>query len=121
MSVSKFLADVAIQDVKKSHAYPKERSITTTLPTDEIQKLAILARLKEKSLAELVQELLLQATSSHKQPVSDLETKNLTYYLSEKAHRLLKQHIKRKGVSIKNYVATLALEFISKEQEEKQK
>ena len=114
-SVSEFLATVALEDAMKSRKGDEQDEIRLKLPAEKTRKLAILARLEDKTLDELVQDLIVQATDAKKQPVSKLETQNLSYYLSEKEHRLVKDHVAKKGISARNYVATLAMEMISKE------
>jgi hypothetical protein len=121
ISVSQFLADVAIEDAKKPRTNPEQETITVKLPADKTQKLAILARLKEKSLDELVQELILKAADEQRQPVSRLKTRNLSYYLTQKEHQLVMKHVAKTGASAKNYIATLALKTIEQGDQKKKK
>ena len=112
ISVSQFLADVALTDAQESNG--EEQEFTFKLPREQARKLLLMARLKQKSPDDFIPELLLPPLDN-KQPHGSLEIENLTLYVSQDEHQLLKKHMKKKGFSARNYIAMVALEAIAKQ------
>jgi len=124
VSVSQFLAELVLEDAKKSgrrgSGDEEEEVITVTLriPRTQNKKLALLARLQEKTVDELIQELVLPSLES-RQPPGTLETETIRYYLSKDEHQIVKKHIARQGMSARNYAAILAVEAIAQEKKKR--
>ena len=111
ISVSQFLANLALEDAREGNG--EEQEFTFKLPREQAQKLLLMARLKDKSAPDFISELLLPPLAN-KQPHGSVEMDNLTMYVSEDEHETLKEHMRKKGISARNYIAILALEKIAK-------
>ncbi len=119
VSVSQFLAELALADAKDAAANPKREDlekcvVVLNIPRSQHMKLTLLARLQEKSIDELVQDLVLPSLET-RQPPGSLETETIRYYLSKAEHQIVKQHIAKQGMSARNYVSLLAMEAIAKD------
>jgi hypothetical protein len=114
ISVSAYLADLALADAENANTKNPSQQFTLTLPYDEVQKLMLLARVKQKSATELLTECVTRPLAN-KQPHGTIETENLRLYLNDEEHEIIRKHVARKGVSARNYVALLALQDIAKQ------
>lgn len=113
-SVSAFLADLALKDAKRSSTSLANEHITVTLklPARDIDKMRIFARLEEKSVEELLRELL--APSFRKrQTATALEMHTLRCWLSDEEHRIIKAYLAKHRLSARSYLALLALKAIN--------
>ncbi|HEV3037264.1 MAG TPA: hypothetical protein VHA33_05700 [Candidatus Angelobacter sp.] len=117
LSVSRFLAQVALDDAsaKKKSAEHEPLTITIKLPASQRAKLSYMARLKEKSIEQLVQEFLAPSLAkTPRGPASryTLSTESLRFYLSDQEHALILKHMEKEQVSSRHYLAQLALQVI---------
>jgi hypothetical protein len=114
ISVSAYLADLALADAQKAPKEKHSQEFTLTLTYEDVQKLMLLARVKQKSAAELLTEFITRPLAN-KQPHGAVETENLRLYLNDEEHEIIRKHVGRTGVSARNYVALLALQDIAKQ------
>ena len=116
MSVSAFLADVALEDAQRASKKLEDQEITITLkvPALDIDKMRIFARLEDKSVEDLLLELL-QPSFQKRQTVTALEMQTLRCWLSDEEHRVIKKYLAKHRLSARNYLALLALKAISKQ------
>ncbi len=114
MSVSAFLADLALADAQKpakSKLEDQEITITLTLPARDIDKMRIFARLEEKSIADMLRELI-KPSLEKRQTASALEMRTLRCWLSDEEHRTIKKYLAKHRLSARNYLALLALRAV---------
>jgi hypothetical protein len=116
ISVSEFLAQLALVDAKNADASSKEQenlNLTLTLSPAEQAKLAIFARQHQTTVEELVRGYL-QTKLAKQQTPGTLETEKLSFYLSDQEHDLVKRQLKKRGLTGRTYVSFLALNAIKK-------
>ena len=118
LSVSRFLSQVALDDAKAKKKATREAPLTITinLPANERAKLLYMARLKEKSVDELVEEFIAPSLAKNRRGPGSrytLETEILRYYLNDEEHALIKKHMEKEHVSSRHYLAQLALRAIA--------
>jgi hypothetical protein len=116
ISVSAFLADVALEDAQRSTKKLEDQEITITLklPARDIDKMRIFARLEEKSVEDLLRQLL-QPSFQKRQTVTALEMHTLRCWLSDEEHRIIKKYLAKHRLSARNYLSLLALKAINKQ------
>lgn len=115
MSVSAFLAQLVLDQAGKSPRDDRddqEITITLRLPSREIDKMRIFARLEEKTIEELLQERL-QPSFQKRQTASSLHLETLRCWLSNEEHRAIKRYLAKNRLSARNYLALLALRAIN--------
>lgn len=116
ISLSQFLADLALADATKPRQNTKQKVLVKAkfkLAQPEYEKLALLARLHQKNISELIHHLL-RPNLNLERPHAPLETLTLRCYLSKEEHDIVTRHIARKGFSAGNYLAMLAVKAISR-------
>lgn len=118
LSISGFLAQVALEDatLKKKEAQDP-LTVTINLPASKRAKLLYLARLKEKSIDQLIEEFIAPTLDKNKRgPGTDytLATERVSVYLNAQEHALLMKHMEKEGVSSRHYLAQLAVQAIKK-------
>lgn len=123
ISVSQFLAELTLEDAARKQRSSQnddqeEITIKLKIPRRQNKKLALIARLQQKSIDKIIQELLLPTLEVH-QPPGDLDTETLRFYLSKEEHEIVLRHFAEQHMSARNYVSMLAMERISKEQNKK--
>ena len=113
-SVSSFLADLALADAQKSKNKLEQKEITVTLklPARDLDQMRIFARLEDKSVEDLVRELL-QPSFQKRQTATALEMQTLRCWLSNEEHRIIKKYLAKHRLSARSYLALLALKAIS--------
>lgn len=113
-SVSAFLADLALADAHKSNSKREQEEITVTLklPARDLDQMRSFARLEDKSLEDLVRELL-QPSFQKRQTATALEMHTLRCWLSNEEHRIIKKYLAKHRLSARSYLALLALKAIS--------
>jgi hypothetical protein len=114
-SVSAFLADLALADAQKStksKLEDQEITITLKLPARDMDKMRIFARLEEKSVEELLRELL-EPSFRRRQTATALEMQTLRCWLSDEEHRVIKRFLAKHRLSARSYLALLALKAIN--------
>src|SRR5579863_6891911 len=117
MSISKFLAGVALEDVRRSTtqtAPEQELTIKLRIPAEKNAKLQMFARRQDKSVEQFVQDLVLPTLEKGKTSFSS-KTESLRYYLSPEEHQLLKKHLKAKNLSARTYISYLALKALNQQ------
>jgi hypothetical protein len=119
LSVSGFLGQVALEDAKarKKAGEDEPLTITINLPASKRAKLLYMARLKEKSVDELVEEFIAPSLAKNRRGPGSrytLHTEALRYYLNDEEHALIKNHMEKEHVSSRHYLAQLALKTIQK-------
>ena len=112
-SVSAFLADLALKEAHKSKKQAEEEEITVTLklPAHDLDKMRLFARLEEKSIEELLRELL-EPSFKRRQTATALEMHSLRCWLSDEEHRTIKAYLAKHRLSARSYLALLALKTI---------
>ena len=111
MSVSAFLADLALEDAKRPPTSGREQeeiTVTLKLSSRDIDKIRIFARLEEKTIEELLQELV-QPGVQKRQTFSSLEMRSVRCWLSNEEHKIIKKYLAKHRLSARNYLALLAL------------
>ncbi|HET9285564.1 MAG TPA: hypothetical protein VFR24_26740 [Candidatus Angelobacter sp.] len=113
-SVSAFLADLALADAHKSNSKRQQEEITVTLklPARDLDQMRSFARLEDKSLEDLVRELL-QPSFQKRQTATALEMHTLRCWLSNEEHRIIKKYLAKHRLSARSYLALLALKVIN--------
>ncbi|HEY2496521.1 MAG TPA: hypothetical protein VGK24_05590 [Candidatus Angelobacter sp.] len=113
-SVSAFLADLALADAQKAKNKLEDEEITVTLKLSarDIDKMRIFARLEEKSVEDLLRELL-QPGFQKRQTATALEMHTLRCWLSNDEHRIIKKYLAKNRLSARSYLALLALKAIN--------
>jgi hypothetical protein len=112
-SVSAFLADLALKEAHKSKKQAEEEEITVTLklPAHDLDKMRLFARLEEKSIEDLLRELL-EPSFKRRQTATALEMHSLRCWLSDEEHRTIKAYLAKHRLSARSYLALLALKTI---------
>jgi hypothetical protein len=111
ISVSAFLAELVLKDAKRSpnsEQEDEEITVTLKLSSRDIDKMRIFARLEEKTIEELLQELV-QPGVQKRQTASALQMQTLRCWLSNEEHRIIKKYLAKYRLSARNYLALLAL------------
>lgn len=109
ISISKFLADVALSAVRTGKDTAEEEiTITLKFPAEKNAKLKMFAHRQEKSLEEFVEGLILPTLEKERTSIT-AKTTSLRYYLSREEHRLVKDHLKARNLSARAYISYLAL------------
>ena len=113
-SVSAFLADLALADAHKSESKREQEEITVTLklPARDLDQMRSFARLEDKSVEDLVRELL-QPSFQKRQTATALEMHTLRCWLSNEEHRIIKKYLAKHRLSARSYLALLALKAIN--------
>jgi hypothetical protein len=118
LSISRFLAQVALDDASAKKAEPEEPlTVTINLPASKRAKLLYLARLKEKSIDQLIEEFIAPTLGKNKRGPGasyTLATERVPLYLNAQEHALLMKHMEKQGVSSRHYFAQLAVQAIEK-------
>jgi hypothetical protein len=114
-SVSAFLADLALADAQRSSNKLKDQEITGTLklPARDIDKMRIFARLEDKTVENLLRELL-EPRFQKRQTATALEMHTLRCWLSNEEHRTIKKYLAKHRLSARSYLALLALKAIDR-------
>lgn len=113
-SVSAFLADLALKDAQRSakgRREDEEVTVTLKLSARDIDKMRVFARLEEKSVEELLREML-EPNFKRRQTATALEMHSLRCWLSDEEHRTIKAHLAKRRLSARSYLALLALKAI---------
>ena len=117
ISVSQFLADLMLQDALKPKSKNKQKILVRAefeLTPQQLDKLELLTRLHEKdSIGQVICDILEPHLNIQRLHLP-MQTMTLRYYLSDQEHERLTQHLANKGISARNYAATLALKTIAK-------
>lgn len=116
ISVSSFLAGLALDDVRFEHEQgPTEEEVTIKLKISREQnaKLHVFARRQNKTPDQFCQDVLLPALTKGRTSFTT-KIESLRYYLSPDEHRLLKKHLKSKNLSARSYVSYLALKALQR-------
>jgi hypothetical protein len=115
MSVSAFLADLALNDAKRppnSGQEQEEITVTLKLSSRDIDKIRIFARLEGKTIEELLQEFV-QPGVQKRQTASSLKLRSVRCWLSDEEHRIIKKYLEKHHLSARNYLALLILKAIN--------
>ena len=115
-SVSAFLAEVCLKEIREaSKRLEKDEKVTVTLSLSrhDLDKLNILGRVQQKSMADLLQDGLRPSLSKLKAP-SQVEWESIRCWLSRDEHKAIKKYLKKNHLSARTYLAFLALKAIGK-------
>ncbi len=115
ISVSAFLADLALKDAKRppnSGQENEEITVTLRLSSRDIDKMRIFARLEEKTIEELLQELV-EPGVQKRQTATALEMHTVRCWLSNEEHGIIKKYLAKHRLSARSYLALLALKAIN--------
>jgi hypothetical protein len=122
ISVSQFLAELAVEDAKTSLRHPddeeEELTLTFKIPRHKSRKLAIFAQRRGETVEDHVLRLLLPWLEKQKTSFS-VETASLRYYLDDAEHALVMKQLKKRGLSARNYVSFLAMQAVNKSSRKK--
>jgi hypothetical protein len=115
VSVSAFLADLALKDAQRSAKAKRDNeevTVTLKLSARDIDKMQMFARLEEKSVEELLREML-EPNFKRRQTATALEMHSLRCWLSDEEHRIIKAYLAKHRLSARSYLALLALKAIN--------
>ena len=113
MSLSAFLADLALKDAKRPPDSGQEQiTVTLKLSARDIDKIRIFARLEEKTIEELLQEFVRPGVQK-RQTASSLEMRSVRCWLSNEEHRIIKKYLAKHRLSARSYLALLILKAIN--------
>jgi len=116
ISVSQFLAEVALNDARESvdQRVDEEEEITITLriPRHKRTKLEIFAQRRGETIGDHVRAQLLPLLEKQ-QPPHPAKKNSLRYYLDKKEHELVRRQLKKRGLSGRNYIAFLAVQKVN--------
>ncbi len=113
--MSAFLADLALKDAKRppnSGQENEEITVTLRLSSRDIDKMRIFARLEEKTIEELLQELV-EPGVQKRQTATALEMHTVRCWLSNEEHGIIKKYLAKHRLSARSYLALLALKAIN--------
>lgn len=114
ISVSKFLADVARNEVYRASKEPsREEVITITIrvPAEQNAKIKMFAHRQNKTYKQFLIDLLLPTIRKAKTYYT-AKTQSLRYYLSAEDHEMILKFLKSKNLSARTYVSYLALQAL---------
>lgn len=117
ISISSFLAGLALDDVRKGTKEGKieeEVTITLKIPREQHAKLQMFAHRQNKTPDEFCHDVLLPTLEKEKTSFTS-ETESLRYYLSPEEHRRLKQYLKARNLSARTYISFLALRELNRD------
>lgn len=114
ISVSQFIAELILKDAETA----KTRKAVLIQPdlefaSEEYDKLELLAHLHNKSVTELIRDLIQPHLDVQRMHV-ETETRPLRFYLSDREHEIVSRHLENRGLTARKYVSFLALRMISK-------
>lgn len=115
-SVSAFLADLALEDARrpdKSKLADKEITLTLRFSARDIDKMHLFARLEEKSVEDLLRELV-QPGLQKRQTFTNLPMRTIRCWLSDAEHKAIRKNSEKCGLSARSYLALLALKAIER-------
>jgi len=117
ISVSQFLADLILEDARNAKTSKAAVRIQPDLEfsSDEYEKLELLADLQDKSVIELIRDLIQPHLDLRKIHGGD-KTKKLRFYLSDREHQTVIKHLEKRGTTARKYVSFLAIRTIAKSQ-----
>jgi hypothetical protein len=115
ISVSQFLADLILEDAHNAKTPKAAVRIQPDLEfsSDEYEKLELLADLQDKSVTELIRDLIQPHLDLRKMHGGD-KTKKLRFYLSDREHQIVMKHLEKRGTTARKYVSFLAIRTIAK-------
>lgn len=117
ISISRFLAEVAMEDVRvgsrEGHAEEKI-TITMKIAREHNIKLQMFAHRQNKTPDQFCRDLLLPTLQKARTSFS-AKTETLRYYLSPEEHRLLKSYLRSRKLSSRSYISFLALQKLDQE------
>jgi len=115
ISVSEFLAGIALQDAAEPEPTKGKpaptRTIQIELTEHEYAKVVYKARLREVKPEAFIHTRLVSDLKKSKEWGS-LDLESLRCYVSDKEHKTLLKYLKRHGHSSRHYIAFLALQKI---------
>jgi hypothetical protein len=117
ISVSAFLAGLILKEVQKApNSRDKDEEVTVTLrlSRQDLDKLSILGRLQQKTMADLLHDGLKPSLSKRKGP-SHVEWESLRCWLSKDEHKAIKKYLDKNHLSARSYLALLALKAVGGE------
>jgi len=116
ISVSQFLAEVALNDAEESlHRRADEEdeiTITLRIPRAKRTKLEIFAQRRGQTIEDHVRAQLLPLLDKQ-QPPHPVKKNSLRYYLNKKEHELVLRQLKKRGLSGRNFIAFLAVQKVN--------
>lgn len=113
-SVSAFLADLALKEAQKSakdKLPAKQITVTLKLSARDLDKMRIFARLEDKTVEDLMRELL-QPSFQKRQTATALEMHTLRCWLSNEEHQIIRRYLAKHRLSARSYLALLALKAV---------
>lgn len=113
-SVSAFLADLALEEAQKSakdKLPDKHVTVTLKLSARDLDKVRIFARLEDKTVEDLLRELL-QPSFTKRQTATTLEMHTLRCWLSNEEHQIIRKYLAKHRLSARSYLALLALKAL---------
>lgn len=117
VSVSQFLADLMLQDALKPKSKTRQKILVRAefeLTLQQFDRLELLTRLHDKeTIGQFLYDILEPHLNIRRLHVPS-QTITLRYYLSDEEHERLTRHLANKGISARNYAATLALKSIAR-------
>ncbi len=115
VSVSQFLAESILKDAETAKTRKAAVRIQPDLEfaSEEYDKLELLAHLQNKSVTELIRNLIQPHLDVQRMHV-ETQTRPLRFYLSDREHEIVSRHLENRGLTARKYVSFLALRMISR-------
>lgn len=131
MSVSSFLADVAVTEVGNASKAPVKEdqieitlsgfsepitpgTITIKIPAEQKAKIAMFAHRQDKTADQFLRGLVLPTLQKAKTSFTS-EIQTLRYYVSEHDHRMILDYVKKRKLSARTYISYLVLEALKRD------
>lgn len=117
ISISKFLADLAVDEVHRANKEPRKTeqiTITVTVSAEELAKIKMFAHRQDKTMDEFLKGLVTPTVTKAKTSFTS-ETRSLRYYLSPSDHKLILDYLKDRNLSARTYISYLALEALRRD------
>jgi hypothetical protein len=116
ISISQFLAEVAVNDATKSLHTPvgeeEELTITIRIPKEKRTKLEIFAQQRGETIDDHIQAYLMPLLEKQ-QPPFPAKKEIVRYYLDKNEHKLVMRQLKKRGLSGRKFISFLAMQKIA--------
>lgn len=123
ISISKFLSELAISEVRRASKEPRKQeqiTITVTVSAEELAKIKMFAHRQDTTMDAFLKGLVTPTVAKAKTSFTS-ETRSLRYYLSPDDHKLILDFLKERNLSARTYISYLALEALRRDKAQKRR
>lgn len=123
ISISKFLADLAVNEVHRASKEPRKEeqiTITLTVSAEELAKIKMFAHRNETTMDKFLKNLVTPTVAKAKTYYTSA-TRSLRYYLSPTDHKLILDFLKNRNLSARTYISYLALEVLRRDKNQQRR